>query len=106
MLNIALNSPKQLALTASSPIKRGLLSDTDTRWELLSAWLDDRTKDEEEGGTGTRYGSRMRSSPLFAFHDGKTEALNDVEAAFDQDILDTLCEQGESGHAPSLGSCD
>ena len=36
----------QLALTAASPIYRGYLSDIDTRWQVISESVDDRTNEE------------------------------------------------------------
>lgn len=35
-----------LALTASSPIYRGFLSDIDVRWSVISGSVDDRTPEE------------------------------------------------------------
>lgn len=43
---LAVMSPIMLALTASSPIYRGLLSDIDVRWSVISASVDDRTPEE------------------------------------------------------------
>jgi len=36
----------QLALTAASPIFRGLLSDVDCRWDVIAGSVDDRTPQE------------------------------------------------------------
>lgn len=38
-----------MALTAYSPIYRGMLSDIDTRWTVISQSVDDRTRAEREG---------------------------------------------------------
>jgi len=43
-------TPLMLALTASSPIWRGFLCDTDCRWQALSESADDRTREEKWGG--------------------------------------------------------
>lgn len=40
--------PVMLALTAGAPIMKGFLLDSDTRWETLAAWGDDRTPTEQE----------------------------------------------------------
>ena len=45
-------APIMLALTAATTIWKGLLADTDVRWNALSASLDDRTL--EEIGVGVR----------------------------------------------------
>ena len=37
---------RQLALTAASPIFRGLLSDVDCRWDVIAGSVDDRTLQE------------------------------------------------------------
>lgn len=39
----------QMALTAYSPIYRGMLSDIDTRWSVISQSVDDRTPEERYG---------------------------------------------------------
>jgi glutamate--cysteine ligase catalytic subunit len=51
---LAVLSPIMLALTASTPILRGRLVDTDVRWGVISASVDDRTPAERgvEGGAG------------------------------------------------------
>lgn len=35
-----------MALTAASPIFRGLLTDTDCRWDVIAGSVDDRTPEE------------------------------------------------------------
>jgi len=35
-----------MALSAASPIHRGLVADTDCRWNVIAASVDDRTKEE------------------------------------------------------------
>ena len=35
-----------MALTASAPIFRGYLADTDVRWHVISSAVDDRTPEE------------------------------------------------------------
>ena len=39
-------APIMLALSAASPIFRGLLSDVDCRWDVIAASVDDRTREE------------------------------------------------------------
>lgn len=43
---LAIVSPIMLALSASTPIHRGMLADTDARWNCISAAVDDRTEEE------------------------------------------------------------
>jgi glutamate--cysteine ligase catalytic subunit len=54
-------APLMLALTASSPIWRGFLCDTDCRWRALSESADDRTP--EESGTVNVLMRTRRSQP-------------------------------------------
>ena len=44
--NLATVCPILLALSGASPIWRGLLSDVDCRWNVISGSVDDRTKEE------------------------------------------------------------
>lgn len=39
-------SALKLALTAASPIWRGLLADVDCRWNVIAGSVDDRTEEE------------------------------------------------------------
>lgn len=41
-------SPIMLALTAGSPIFKGKLANVDTRWEIISASVDCRNKEERD----------------------------------------------------------
>lgn len=43
---LAVLSPIMLALSAATPIHRGMLADTDVRWNTISASVDDRTEEE------------------------------------------------------------
>ena len=49
--------PILLALTAATPIAKGLLTDTDVRWNMIAAALDDRT--QEESGDRVRWKSDL-----------------------------------------------
>lgn len=52
-------APIMLALTAATPALRGMLADTDSRWNVISASTDDRTEAESRTGavTKSRYSS-------------------------------------------------
>jgi hypothetical protein len=52
---LAIISPIMLALTAASPIFRGLLADTDVRWPILRDSVDDRPPHERDIISKTRY---------------------------------------------------
>lgn len=47
--HLAVLSPILLALTAATPVARGALVDTDARWDIISASVDDRTPAERVG---------------------------------------------------------
>lgn len=49
--------PIFLSLTASTPIVRGLLANTDVRWYIISGSVDDRTKEEMKEISKSRYDS-------------------------------------------------
>lgn len=58
---LAVLAPLWLALTAATPCLRGMLADTDTRWECISASVDCRTEEE----TGYIQKSRFSSVSLY-----------------------------------------
>jgi len=65
--HLAVLSPILLALTAATPIARGVLLDTDARWDIISASVDDRTPAE-----------RAQRSDERASADGASSAGGDV----------------------------
>lgn len=83
-------SPVLMALTASSPVRRGFLSDTDCRWEVMERTLDDRTAAEERDNIAR---SRCTSYPLYVAEGENTALLNDVPVILD-DLLAARLEGG------------
>jgi glutamate--cysteine ligase catalytic subunit len=89
-------TPILLALTASSPVWRGYLSNIDARWDVLSASVDDRT-DEELGLSQlendkflikkSRYGS------VDSYLSKKSAKFNDIDIVFDKEIYNYLIKQ-------------
>lgn len=74
---LAVLAPFMLALTAATPAIRGMLLETDTRWNILCASMDDRSSFEISSGTipKSRYSSidcflsnRIQSKPHL-YHD-------------------------------------
>ncbi len=57
---LAVLCPIVMAMTAATPIYRGLLSDVDCRWNVISAAVDDRTVVEGEQIPKSRYASVSR----------------------------------------------
>eukprot|EP01041_Mallomonas_annulata_P007504 gene7504-15355_t len=114
---LAILSPLFLALSASSPIFHGHLVDTDTRWDVISQAVDDRTPAERGevsasdinkhidpalvgGGVQPLSKSRYSSASLFigqpqSDKDIQTlQALNDLDASQDPVALKMLLEGG------------
>lgn len=91
---LAVMAPLMLALTAATPALRGLLADTDVRWNVISAAMDDRTDDEEQTGQvpKSRYSSidcylsdRANYSP---------EKYNDIPIPINETAYQQLIEGG------------
>ena len=81
-------TPFMLALSASSPIWRGYLSDIDCRWRIISESLDDRTAEEKgekplESSQYRIFKSRYDSVDCYLTEDGRN--LNDIEIVKDED---------------------
>ena len=114
---LAILAPMFLALTAGCPILKGRLADTDVRWDVIAASVDDRTPlergvidapnnknegDLDRGGTVNGPGatpvakSRYDAIDLFISNSGHANPTkyNDVEAEIDQPSLETLKAAG------------
>lgn len=89
--------PILLALSASSPIYRGYLSDVDCRWNIIAASVDDRTREErgllplEENRFQIKK-SRYDSVDMYIYPGH--EDCNDTEVIYDKDIYKSLTEAG------------
>lgn len=102
---LAILAPIFQALSASSPVFHGQLAGTDSRWEVISAAVDDRTPaeagigpgqpDEHMAGQGVRRIQKSRYSSVSLFlHEGKDDeerdrlsALNDLAVEMDEQVL-------------------
>lgn len=109
---LAVLSPLFLALSASTPIAKGNLLATDTRWDIISKSVDDRTAAERGvaklspdsdlvgGGVRPLKKSRYSSVSLFIGEPkskrdvSAMKILNDVDAAVDEDIVALLKNGG------------
>ncbi|KAJ8486864.1 hypothetical protein ONZ45_g14525 [Pleurotus djamor] len=93
-------APILLALTAASPVWRGLLADVDCRWNVIAGSVDDRT--DEERGLKPLKNSRFRipksrydSVSLYLSKDSRNRPeYNDISAPFDEAIFKRLMEHG------------
>ncbi|KAI0559099.1 Glutamate--cysteine ligase [Gracilaria domingensis] len=91
---LAVMAPIMLALTAATPAFRGLLANTDVRWNVISASVDDRTFEEERSGSVPK--SRYSSIDCYLSDCPKdrSEIYNDIPIPIDQDTYEQLCEGG------------
>jgi len=113
---LAVMAPIMMALTASTPVLRGRIADTDARWGIISECVDDRRPaergreggpepDPEVAGKGYRrlYKSRYDSISTYLFQ-GKTEEnhmsnrilnmYNDIPVPIDEDKYEQLRNAG------------
>ena len=82
---LAVFSPILLALTAGEPIHRGFLCDVDSRWGIIAAMMDGRSKDEEKF-------KRAQWSCIDAYlNHGE---LNDLPTHYDKECYIRLVEAG------------
>eukprot|EP00286_Rhodomonas_abbreviata_P024655 CAMPEP_0181298976 /NCGR_PEP_ID=MMETSP1101-20121128/6080_1 /TAXON_ID=46948 /ORGANISM="Rhodomonas abbreviata, Strain Caron Lab Isolate" /LENGTH=645 /DNA_ID=CAMNT_0023404055 /DNA_START=87 /DNA_END=2024 /DNA_ORIENTATION=+ len=97
---LAIIAPYMLALTAASPIWKGMLADTDVRWDVISASVDDRPKGER-GEAAREEGERLipksRYSSIDCFISTSPlckDQFNDVECVVDEKSLELLLKEG------------
>ena len=116
---LAVMAPIMMALTASTPVLKGRLADTDCRWGIISEGVDDRTPAErgreggpdppgdiEMAGKGRRrlYKSRYDSISTYLYQGASTEdshmknrilnMYNDIPVPIDEDKYRDLREAG------------
>mmetsp|Transcript_29566 Transcript_29566/g.91412 ORF Transcript_29566/g.91412 Transcript_29566/m.91412 type:complete len:721 (+) Transcript_29566:50-2212(+) len=107
---LAALAPVMLALTAASPCWRGVLAETDARWDVIAASVDDRRPaedgrgssepDERLAGAGvrplprSRYGSISRYAFACATGEKQVERFCDVDAPLDEAALAKLKAAG------------
>jgi len=91
-------SPIMLALTAGTPIFKGLLSDIDARWNIIAASVDDRTKAERGEAPGpeppiakSRYDS---ISTYISPYPTLLPEYNDLDIRTDDETYKTLVAAG------------
>lgn len=80
-------APIALALTAATPIMKGYLVDTDCRWDVIAASVDDRTPAEMKRITKSRYGSVSR---YISTDSRYRPEYNDLELCYNEAVLEQL----------------
>jgi len=109
-------APLMLALTAAAPVFKGRLADTDVRWGVISASVDDRTPaelgkaniseqkpDDRLAGGGVRLQSKSRYDSISCYihpesdQPGSSGPYNDVVCELDAECEEMLLEEGIDG---------
>lgn len=88
--HLAVLCPIFLALSAATPIVRGLLAETDVRWNIISASVDDRTPKEKTFISKSRYdsiSSYIGTGP-------QAKQYSDLELEIDQESYSILIKNG------------
>ncbi|KAL0482831.1 glutamate-cysteine ligase catalytic subunit [Acrasis kona] len=85
---LAVICPIFLALSAATPIVRGLLAETDVRWNIVSASVDDRTPKEKA------YIAKSRYDSISSYIGTGPQAVqySDLELEIDQKVYDLLVD--------------
>ena len=87
--NLHVLSPLVASLSASAPIYRGMLSDIDLRWNVISQSVDDRFGDELNPSS-PKYLRKTRFSSMNHFLSTGNPKLNDRSYIIDPKIMETL----------------
>ncbi|KAG9493782.1 glutamate--cysteine ligase catalytic subunit [Eleutherodactylus coqui] len=89
--------PIVMALSAAAPFYRGYVSDIDCRWGVISASVDDRTKEERglEPLKNNKYLiSKSRYDSIDSYLSTCGEKYNDIDLTIDKDIYSQLTREG------------
>lgn len=89
--------PIVMALSAASPFYRGYVSDIDCRWGVISASVDDRTREERglEPLKNNRFKiSKSRYDSIDSYLSKCGEKYNDIDLTIDTEIYEQLLEEG------------
>lgn len=89
--------PIVMALSAASPFYRGYVSDIDCRWGVISASVDDRTREERglEPLKNNKYRiSKSRYDSIDSYLSKCGEKYNDIDLTIDKGIYEQLVQNG------------
>ncbi|XP_028915080.1 glutamate--cysteine ligase catalytic subunit [Ornithorhynchus anatinus] len=89
--------PIVMALSAASPFYRGYVSDIDCRWGVISASVDDRTREERglEPLKNNIYRiSKSRYDSIDSYLSKCGEKYNDIDLTIDKEIYEQLLKEG------------
>lgn len=91
---LAVLAPIWIALTASTPFLRGMLANTDTRWESISSAVDCRTEEEMAYIKKSRFSSvslYISNAPPLIDH---IDEYNDTKVVIDEQAYKKLIDEG------------
>ncbi|XP_077093762.1 glutamate--cysteine ligase catalytic subunit-like [Siphateles boraxobius] len=94
---LAVFCPIVMALSAASPLYRGLVSDIDCRWGVISASVDDRTPEERglEPLKNNKFKiNKSRYDSIDSYLSCCGEKYNDIELTIDEEINKQLLDAG------------
>ncbi|XP_012922537.1 glutamate--cysteine ligase catalytic subunit isoform X1 [Heterocephalus glaber] len=89
--------PIVMALSAASPFYRGYVSDIDCRWGVISASVDDRTREERglEPLKNNNYRiSKSRYDSIDSYLSKCGEKYNDIDLTIDKGVYEQLVQNG------------
>lgn len=89
--------PIAMALSASSPVHRGYLTDRDCRWSVISQAVDDRTKEElgEEPSTSSAFRiNKSRYDSIDSYISHYSEQYNDIQLVYNEKYYETMVAEG------------
>ena len=92
---LAVLAPILMALSAATPIQRGFLVDTDVRWNVISASVDDRTP--EERAAGPHHIDKSRYAPISTYISSAPllkDEYNDVPCEINEEVYQQLTAGG------------
>ncbi|PIO27269.1 hypothetical protein AB205_0025090 [Aquarana catesbeiana] len=96
----------QMALSAAAPFYRGYVSDIDCRWGVISASVDDRTKEERglEPLKNNKYRiSKSRYDSIDSYLSTCGEKYNDIDLTIDKEVCSQLIKEGNGARNTGIG---
>lgn len=91
---LATITPIALALSAASPVYRGCLTDRDCRWNVISASVDDRTREESSETRELKESlhriQKSRYDSISVYLSRQGQKYNDIPLVFDQNYFDVM----------------
>ena len=86
-----------MALSASSPIHRGYLTDRDCRWDVISQAVDDRTKEElgEEPLKCNKFRiNKSRFDSIDSYLSASSAKYNDIPLTYNEEYFEMMVKEG------------